>query len=200
MTDDGTRPGADEVFTFPPRPGWIFWPAGLNPAGWGDIAAEVPGGENDDAVIAAVRAVDERAAGAGDAWGAGIWFDPANDHRPTASLLVRTFRARGDVTKAFRRAVKGARRVPRIPGVVVDGYTSDSVETGSGPLLVQVVDTSDATTGQVLHTWRLSLFPLSRDEVVEIECDTPYSHLVDHVEDEISELVNGSTYARLEVS
>lgn len=90
--------------------------------------------------------------------------------------------------------------MPRIPGVVVDGYTSDSVETGSGPLLVQVVDTSDATTGQVLHTWRLSLFPLSRDEVVEIECDTPYSHLVDQVEDEISVLVNGSTYARLEVS
>ncbi len=185
----------DQVFTFPEREGWIFWAVGLNPAGWADIAAQVPGRENDDAVIGAVRAIDERAMGEGQTWGAGIWFPGSNDHLPTASVLVRTFPSRGDVMKAYRSLRKQVRRVPKMPGVTVSGYTFDSVETESGPMVVQVLDSADDESRALLHTWRITLFPLVKDEVVEIECDTTYTHLVDDVEDELSFLVQNSVYA-----
>lgn len=190
MPWDGER-----VFTFPERDGWVFWTTGLEPAGWGEVAARVPGGENDDAVIAAVRAIDERAVADGQAWGAGIWFPESNGRRPTASVLVRTYPDRGDVAQAYRRFRKQVRRVPRIPGVTVSGYTVDSVETESGPMVVQVLDSTDDVTRVLLHTWRVTLFPVVADEVVEIECDTTYTHLVDAVEDELGQLVQDSVYA-----
>ncbi|GAA1715773.1 hypothetical protein GCM10009809_09910 [Isoptericola hypogeus] len=197
MPDDATRmPWQEaEVFAFPERAGWVFWAAGLNPAGWGDVAAEVPGGENDDAVIAAVRAVDERATADGRAWGAGIWCPEKNDHRPTASLLLRTFGDRGDPHKAFKKAVKQGRKVPRLGGVTISGYSCEGVETESGPMLVQLLDSTDAETGVLLHTWRITLFPVVKDEVVEIECDTPFPHLMDDVDEELTALVQGSVYS-----
>ncbi len=199
MTDETRMPWQEnEVFTFPERAGWIFWAAGLNPAGWGDIAAEVPGGENDDTVIAAVRAVDERATSDGQAWGAGIWFAEKNGHLPTASLLLRTFGDRGDAGKAFKKALKQGRKMPRLEGVTISGYSSEGVETESGPMLVQLLDSTGAEDGVLLHTWRITLFPLVKDEVVEIECDTPYSPLMDDVDEELAFLVQNSVYSSAE--
>ena len=185
----------DAVFTFQDREGWIFWAAGLNGAGRADVASEVPGGENNDAVLAGVRAVDERAMADGQAWGAGVWFPEKNGHLPTASILVRTFIDRGDPHKAFRKAVKRARKVPRIPGVTVSGYTATPHETENGPAIVQILDSADTATGVMLYTWRVTFFPYIKDEVVEIECDTPYSHLVDDVDEEFTCLIEDSVYS-----
>ena len=139
--------------------------------------------------------MDERAMADGQAWGAGVWFPEKNGHLPTASVLVRTFADRGDPHKAFRKTVKRARKVPRIPGVTVSGYSATPHETENGPALVQALDSTDNATGVMLFTWRVTFFPYIKDEVVEIECDTPYSHLVDDVDEEFACLIENSIYS-----
>jgi hypothetical protein len=169
------------VFTIQPRADWQFWLAGLSPEGWAEIAGKVPAGDVDaTSVVDAVRAVDQRAVGEEQVWAAGIWFPESNGRRATASLLLRTYGRRGDARKAARRFAKDVRRAPRIPGVDVHGYTVETGDAEYGPLVVQYIDTSDRD-GTLIYTCRLSFFPHFKDEVVVLDCDTPYSHLVDEL-------------------
>jgi hypothetical protein len=194
MTESQTPPWEDHpVFTIQPRADWYFWLTGLAPEGWAEIAAKVPVGSSGGAPVEAVRAVDERAVADGQAWAAGIWCPPSNDRRATASLLLRTYQDRGDARKAARRFAKDARRAPRIPGVDVHGYSVETADAEHGPLVVQYLDTSDQQ-GVVLHTCRISFFPHVKDEVVVLDCDTPFSHLWEAVQDEVVELLNDAVY------
>jgi hypothetical protein len=195
MAERAVPPWEDyPVFTIQPRADWQFWLTGLNSEGWADIAGRVPPGDMDaPSVVDAVRAVDQRAVGEEQAWAAGIWFPESNGRRPTASLLLRTYGGRGDARKAARRFAKDVRRAPRLPGLDVHGYTLETTEVEDGPVVVQYIDSSDEG-GVMLHTCRITLFPHLKDEVVVIDCDTPYTALLDAVDDELVDLLAETVY------
>lgn len=196
VTGDATvMPWAErQVLQLPERDGWVLWAAGLDPEGWGAVAALVPGGENDDATIAAVRALDEQVVADGEAWGAGIWFPAKEGHQAAAGLMVRTYPDRGDLGKAYARFVKGARKVPKVPGVTLSSYDMAEGEVDLGRFVEQVIDSVDAESGGLTCRWRYTFFPEVKDEVVVLEFDTVYPHLVDVIEEEITALIEHAYY------
>lgn len=200
MTPAARRPvlpwQEDQVFTFPERDGWVFWAVGLDGEGLAEVAEKVPGGTNNNVVLDAVRALDEDALEAeeGAAWGAGIWFPADHDRQARAGVLVRTFPGRGDPAKAYRKFRKQAARVPQLPGLTISGYNVEEGEVDLGPFVLQAVDTVE-DTGEVRLYWHLTFFGGAKDEVVRLEFQTVYAHLVDRIEDEIIALIENAYYA-----
>lgn len=185
----------DQVFTFTEREDWIFWVAGMGDGGADEIAATREWGVDNAAVIGAVRAMDEDAVEAADnTWGAGVWFPAAHGREARAGVLIKTFPDQGDAKKAYRRFRKQAARVPELPGVTISSYDVGEGEVDFGRVIEQVLDTvNDA--GEVHLHWYLTLFGEGKDEVVRLEFQSLYGHLVDEIEDEITGLIEHAHYA-----
>ena len=182
-----------QVVQLPERPGWVFWVAGLDDAGVAEVAAGVPGGADDEAVRGAIRALDADAAGSATAWGAGLWFPADQGHEARAGLLLSTFPERGDRAKAYKRFVKDARKLPRLPGVTISSYDVGEGAVDLGPFVEQVIDTAPAS-GELELRWRYTIFPEVKDEVVGLEFQTVHAELLDAIEDEIQYLLEHLYY------
>ncbi|MFD2797420.1 hypothetical protein ACFS27_27955 [Promicromonospora vindobonensis] len=185
----------DQVFTFTEPEDWIFWVAGMGGEGAEEIAATREWGVDNAAVIGAIRTMDQDAVEAADdnAWGAGVWFPAAHGHEARAGVLIKTFPDRGDSKKAYRKFRKQAARVPQLPGVTISSYDVGEGEVDFGRFIEQVIDTvNDA--GEVHLHWYFTLFSGARDEVVRLEFQSLYGHLVDEIEDEITGLIEHAHY------
>lgn len=184
----------DQVFSFPDRKDWVFWIAGLDKTGVSEVAATVPGGAGNPAVLGAIEAQDKDALSEEHVWwGVGLWFPEDQGHTPCAGALVRTYNDRGDYRKAFKKAVKQSRKPPVIPDTTITGYTSGPGDIDLGPIVEQTIDTVDAT-GAVHMRTRISIFPPAKDEVVQIEFQTVDAHLVDRLTDEGGDLISRAYY------
>ncbi|MFD2026624.1 hypothetical protein [Promicromonospora aerolata] len=185
----------DQVFTFPEREDWIFWVTGMGSEGAEEIAATREWGVGNAAVIGAIRAMDQDAVEDrdGNAWGAGVWLPAEHDHEARAGVLIRTFPDRGNGTKAYRKFRKQAARVPQVPGVTISSYDVDEGEVDFGPFIVQAIDTVNAA-GEVQIYWIVTFFSEGKDEVVRLEFQSVYAHLVDDIEVELGDLISHAYY------
>ena len=194
MSQDRAPWQEDQVVQVPERPGWVYWVAGLDDAALQDVASAAPGGADDPEVLGAIRALDLDATVTGTAWGVGMWFPADQGGRPRAGFLLSTYPERGDVEKAYRTFVKSARAVPHLPGVTISSYDmAEGGEVDFGRFVEQVIDTAPAS-GELELRWRYTFFPTAKDEVVVLEFQTAYAHLVDALEDEIVALIENMYY------
>lgn len=185
----------DQVFTFPEREDWIFWVTGMGTEGAEEIAATREWGVGNAAVIGAIRAMDQDAVedGDGNAWGAGVWLPAEHDHEARVGVLIRTFPDRGNVKKAYRKFRKQAARVPQVPGVTISSYDVEEGEVDFGPFIVQGIDTVNAA-GEMQIYWIVTFFSEGKDEVVRLEFQSVYAHLVDDIEVELGDLISHAFY------
>jgi hypothetical protein len=184
----------DQVFQLPEREDWVYWVVGLDGSGLAEVSSRVPGGENNDLTIGAIRALDEDAKADGTTWGAGVWFPAEQDHHARAGVLVRTFKDRGDLDAAYKKFVKESGKLPKLPGMTISTYDTGEGEVDLGRFVEQVLDTVDQSSGELVHRWRYTFFPEVKDEVVVLEFESIYSHLVDAVEAEITDLIERAYY------
>ncbi|GAB2492832.1 hypothetical protein GCM10027063_35740 [Promicromonospora xylanilytica] len=185
----------DQVFTFPDREDWIFWVTGTGAEGAEEIAATREWGKDSAAVIGAIRAMDQDAVGDGDgnAWGAGVWLPAEHDHEVRAGVLIRTSPDRGNPNKAYRKFRKQAVQVPRLPGVTISSYDVGEGEVDLGPFVVQIIDTVNEA-GELNLYWFYTFFSEAKDEVVRLEFQSVYAHLVDEIEAQVTDLISHAHY------
>lgn len=193
---DSWRPwDEDQVFTFPEREDWIFWVTGMGGVGAEEIAATREWGVGNADVIGAIRAMDQDAVedADGTAWGAGVWLPAEHEHKVRAGVLIRTFPDRGNAKRAYRKFRKQAARVPQVPGMTISSYDVGEGEVDFGPVVEQIIDTvNDA--GELRLNWFFTFFSEGKDEVVRLEFQSVYAHLVDEIEEQITDLISHAYY------
>jgi hypothetical protein len=185
----------DQVFALPEQEDWIFWITGMGGEGAEEIAATREWGVGNADVIGAIRAMDQDAVedADGTAWGAGVWLPAEHDHKVRAGVLIKTFPDRGDPKKAYRKFRKQAARVPQLPGVTISSYDVGEGEVDLGPFVEQIIDTVDES-GELNLYWFYTFFSDAKDEVVRLEFRSVYAHLVDEIEEQVSDLLSHAYY------